>query len=155
MCIRDRSHAAPALQRISETFVFTGQSPVQMLITGDGGMARAIWKGAISFGLVHIPVSLVSATESKGIDFDWLDSRSMEPVGYKRVNKATGKEVDKEHIAKGVQVEKGRYVIISEDEIRAAHPESTQTIDIFGFLDAKDIPLQNIERPYYLSLIHI
>jgi DNA end-binding protein Ku len=122
-----------------------------MLITGDGGMARAIWKGAISFGLVHIPVSLVSATESKGIDFDWLDSRSMEPVGYKRVNKATGKEVDKEHIAKGVQVEKGRYVIISEDEIRAAHPESTQTIDIFGFLDAKDIPLQNIERPYYLA----
>ncbi|XXF07277.1 Ku protein [Pseudomonas sp. D1-3] len=114
-------------------------------------MARAIWKGAISFGLVHIPVSLVSATESKGIDFDWLDSRSMEPVGYKRVNKATGKEVDKEHIAKGVQVEKGRYVIISEDEIRAAHPESTQTIDIFGFLDAKDIPLQNIERPYYLA----
>lgn len=59
-------------------------------------MARAIWKGAISFGLVHIPVSLVSATESKGIDFDWLDARSMEPVGYKRVNKATGKEVDKE-----------------------------------------------------------
>jgi len=114
-------------------------------------MARAIWKGAISFGLVHIPVSLVSATESKGIDFDWLDARSMEPVGYKRVNKTTGKEVDKEHIAKGVQVEKGRYVIISEDEIRAAHPESTQTIDIFGFLDAKDIPLQNIERPYYLA----
>jgi len=114
-------------------------------------MARAIWKGAISFGLVHIPVSLVSATESKGIDFDWLDARSMEPVGYKRVNKATGKEVDKEHIAKGVQVEKGRYVIISEDEIRAAHPESTQTIDIFGFIDAKEIPLQNIERPYYLA----
>ena len=80
-------------------------------------MARAIWKGAISFGLVHIPVSLVSATESTGIDFDWLDARSMEPVGYKRVNKATGKEVDKEHIAKGVQVEKGRYVIISEDEL--------------------------------------
>ncbi len=114
-------------------------------------MARAIWKGAISFGLVHIPVSLVSATESTGIDFDWLDARSMEPVGYKRVNKATGKEVDKEHIAKGVQVEKGRYVIISEDEIRAAHPESTQTIDIFGFLDAENIPLQNIERPYYLA----
>lgn len=114
-------------------------------------MARAIWKGAISFGLVHIPVSLVSATETQGIDFDWLDSRSMEPVGYKRVNKATGKEVDKEHIAKGVQVEKGRYVIIGEDEIRAAHPESTQTIDIFGFLDAEAIPLQHIERPYYLA----
>ncbi|SDG82178.1 DNA end-binding protein Ku [Pseudomonas flavescens] len=114
-------------------------------------MARAIWKGAISFGLVHIPVSLLSATETQGIDFDWLDSRSMQPIGYKRVNKATGKEVDKAHIAKGVQVEKGRYVIIGEDEIRAAHPESTQTIDIFGFLDAEAIPLQHIERPYYLA----
>lgn len=56
-------------------------------------MARAIWKGAISFGLVHIPVSLVSATTSSGIDFDWLDERSMDPVGYKRINKTTGKEV--------------------------------------------------------------
>ncbi len=70
-------------------------------------MARAIWKGAISFGLVHIPVALVSATSSHGVDFDWLDSRSMEPVGYKRVNKVTGKEISKEHIVKGVQYERG------------------------------------------------
>ena len=54
-------------------------------------MPRAIWKGAISFGLVHIPVSLVSATSSQGVDFDWLDKRSMDPVGYKRINKTTGK----------------------------------------------------------------
>lgn len=54
-------------------------------------MARAIWKGAISFGLVHIPVDLVSASSSGGVDFDWLDDRSMEPVGYRRVNKVTGK----------------------------------------------------------------
>lgn len=80
-------------------------------------MARAIWKGAISFGLVHIPVALVSATSSRGVDFDWLDSRSMDPVGYKRVNKVTGKEVTKEHIVKGVQYEKGRYVVLSEEEI--------------------------------------
>ena len=58
-------------------------------------MARAIWKGAISFGLVHIPVALVSATSSQGVDFDWLDSRSMDPAGYKRVNKVTGKEATK------------------------------------------------------------
>ena len=114
-------------------------------------MARAIWKGAISFGLVHIPVALVSATSSQGVDFDWLDSRSMDPVGYKRINKVTGKEVTKEHIVKGVQYEKGRYVVLSEEEIKSAHPLSTQTIDIFAFVDSEQIPLQNIDTPYYLA----
>ena len=114
-------------------------------------MPRAIWKGAISFGLVHIPVALVSATSSQGVDFDWLDKRSMEPVGYKRVNKVTGKEVTKENIVKGVAYEKGRYVVLSEEEIRAAHPESTQTIDIFAFVDSQQIPLQHIDTPYYLA----
>lgn len=114
-------------------------------------MARAIWKGAISFGLVHIPVGLVSATSSQGVDFDWLDERSMDPVGYKRVNKKTGKEITKDHIVKGVQLEKGRYVVISEKEIKAAHPKSTQTIDIFSFVASEQIPLQHIDTPYYLS----
>lgn len=114
-------------------------------------MARAIWKGAISFGLVHIPVGLVSATSSQGVDFDWLDERSMDPVGYKRVNKKTGKEITKENIVKGVQLEKGRYVVISEEEIKAAHPKSTQTIDIFSFVESEQIPLQHIDKPYYLS----
>jgi len=114
-------------------------------------MARAIWKGAISFGLVHIPVALVSATSSQGVDFDWLDSRSMDPVGYKRINKVTGKEVTKEHIVKGVEYQKGQYVVLSEEEIRSAHPLSTQTIDIFSFIDSQQIPLQNIDTPYYLA----
>lgn len=114
-------------------------------------MARAIWKGAISFGLVHIPVSLVSATSSGGIDFDWLDERTMDPVGYKRINKVTGKEVASEHIVKGVEFEKDRYVIISEDEIKAALPEATRTIDIFSFIDSAAIPLLNIYKPYFLS----
>jgi DNA end-binding protein Ku len=114
-------------------------------------MARKIWKGAISFGLVHIPVGVVSATSSGGVDFDWLDERSMDPVGYKRINKVSGKEVTKEHIVKGVKYEKGRYVVLSEDEIKAAHPKSTQTIDIFGFVDSVEIPLPHIDTPYYLS----
>ena len=114
-------------------------------------MARAIWKGAISFGLVHIPVALVSATSSQGVDFSWLDSRSMDPVGYKRVNKVTGKEVTVEHIVKGVEYEKGRYVVLSEEEIRSAHPKSTQTIDIFAFVDGEQIPLQHIDTPYFLA----
>ncbi len=114
-------------------------------------MPRAIWKGAISFGLVHIPVSLVSATSAQGVDFDWLDKRSMDPVGYKRINKTTGKEVTKEHIVKGVAFEKGRYVVLSEEEIRSAHPKSTQTIEIIAFVASDQIPLQNIDTPYFLA----
>ena len=114
-------------------------------------MPRAIWKGAISFGLVHIPVSLVSATSAQGVDFDWLDKRSMDPVGYKRINKTTGKEVTKEHIVKGVAYEKGRYVVLSEEEIRSAHPKSTQTIEIIAFVASDQIPLQNIDTPYFLA----
>lgn len=114
-------------------------------------MPRAIWKGAISFGLVHIPVALVSATASHGVDFDWLDKRSMDPVGYKRVNKATGEEMAKENIVKGVQYQKGQYVVLSEEEIRKAHPVSTQTIDIMAFVPRDEIPLQNIDMPYYLA----
>ena len=114
-------------------------------------MPRAIWKGAISFGLVHIPVSLVSATSSQGVDFDWLDKRSMDPVGYKRINKTTCKEVTKENIVKGVAYEKGRYVILSEDEIRSAHPKSTQTIENIAFVASDQIPLQNIDTPYFLA----
>ncbi|MEH6564314.1 MAG: Ku protein [Halopseudomonas sp.] len=114
-------------------------------------MARAIWKGAISFGLVHIPVALVSATRSGGVDFDWLDERSMDPVGYKRVNKRTGKEIESKHVVKGVQYEKGRYVVLSEEEISAAHPEATQTLDIFAFVERSQIPLLNIHKPYFLN----
>ncbi|WP_339419088.1 MULTISPECIES: non-homologous end joining protein Ku [unclassified Pseudomonas] len=114
-------------------------------------MPRAIWKGAISFGLVHIPVSLVSATSSQGVDFDWLDKRSMDPVGYKRINKTTGKEVTKANIVKGVAFEKGRYVVLSEEEIRSAHPKSTQTIEIMAFVASDQIPLQNIDTPYFLA----
>lgn len=114
-------------------------------------MARAIWKGAISFGLVHIPVSLVSATNTSGVDFDWLDKRSMDPVGYKRINKVTGKEVDSKNIVKGIQYEKGRYVILSEEEIKAAHPRSTQAIDILSFIDKGDIPITHFDMPYFLA----
>lgn len=114
-------------------------------------MARSIWKGAISFGLVHIPVALQSATASENIDFDWLDKRTMERVGYKRVNKVSGKEVKKENIVKGIQHEKGKYILLSDEEIKSAHPKSTQTIEIFSFLNSADIPLTNIDTPYYLA----
>ena len=114
-------------------------------------MPRTIWKGAVSFGLVHIPVALVPATTRSGIDFDWLDKRSMDRVGYKRINKTTGEEIDSENIVKGVEYEKGHYVVISDEEIKAAHPEATQTVDIVSFVDAKDISFLYIGTPYYLT----
>jgi len=114
-------------------------------------MARVIWKGAVSFGLVHIPVALVPATTRQGIDFDWLDKRSMDPVGYKRINKVTGKDIDRENIVKGIEYEKGRYVVLSEEEIRAAHPKATQTVDIVAFVDAEKIPFLFIDTPYFLA----
>lgn len=112
---------------------------------------RTLWKGAISFGLVHVPVGLYAATQNSGIDFDWLDKRSMEPVGYKRINKITGKEITADNIVKGVEYEDGRYVVLSPEEIEAAFPKTTQTIEIEAFLDADEIPFVYLERPYYTA----
>ncbi len=112
---------------------------------------RMIWKGAISFGLVHVPVALYPASSETGIDFDWLDKRSMDPVGYKRINKRTGKAVDKDDIVKGVKLEDGDYVVLSDDEIKAAYPASTQTIEIQAFVQAAEVGFMLLERPYYLE----
>ena len=113
--------------------------------------SRTLWKGAITFGLVHIPVGLHTAATEQGVDFDWLDKRSMDPVGYKRVNKRTGKEITKENIVKGVEYEDGKYVIISPDEIEAVFPKTTQTIEIERFIDAAEMPFIFLERPYYVA----
>jgi DNA end-binding protein Ku len=87
-------------------------------------MPRVIWKGAISFGLVHVPVALYPASQEIGIDFDWLDRRSMDPVGYKRVNKRTGREIALDDIVKGIKQDHGDYVVLSDEEIKAAYPVS-------------------------------
>ncbi|ALM82719.1 Ku protein [Bordetella sp. N] len=116
--------------------------------------SRTLWKGAISFGLVHIPVGLHTATKESGIDFDWLDKRSMDPVGYKRINKRTGREIDRENIVKGVEYESGQYVIISPEEIEEAYPRTTQTIEILRFVEAGAVPFVYLERPYYVAPIN-
>ena len=114
-------------------------------------MPRIIWKGAISFGLVHVPVALVSATTESGIDFDWLDKRSMDPVGYQRINKRTGKPIASEHVVRGVKVDDARYVVLGDDEIKAAYPRTTQTIEIECFVKPTQIPFTFLERPYALA----
>lgn len=115
---------------------------------------RSLWKGAISFGLVHIPIALHTATTEQGLNFDWLDKRSMDPVGYKRINKKTGEDMDKENIVKGIAYEDGEYVILSPEEIEAAYPKTTQTIEIEAFVPVGDIELIYLERPYYISPIN-
>ena len=115
---------------------------------------RTLWKGAITFGLVHIPIALHPATSEQGLDFDWLDKRSMDPVGYKRINKKTGKEIEKENIVKGIEFEDGEYVILSPEEIEAAYPKTTQSIELEAFVPAADIPFIYLDRPYFVSPIN-
>ena len=113
-------------------------------------MARALWKGAISFGLVHVPVELYSAEKRNSLQFDMLDKRDMQPVGYQRVNKKNGKVVPWEQIVKGYEHAKGEYVVLTEADFKKANVEATQTIDILSFVDVEDIPVIHFDTPHYL-----
>jgi DNA end-binding protein Ku len=113
--------------------------------------SRTLWKGAISFGLVHIPVTLHSATAENRMKFNLLDKSTMTPVGNKQVNKATGEAMQREEIVKGFEVEKDQFVVLTPDEIKAALPRSTQTIDIESFVDREQIPSVFYNKPYYVS----
>jgi len=114
-------------------------------------MPRELWKGAIRFGLVHIPVSLYPAEDRQELSFTMLDKRDMQPVGYKRYNKSTGDEVAYEDIVKGYEYEDGRFVTLDKEDFKRANVEATQTVDIVGFVDAHDIPPYYLEAPYYLA----
>ena len=114
-------------------------------------MPRELWKGAIRFGLVHIPVSLYPAEDRQELSFTMLDKRDLQPVGYKRYNKSTGDEVAFEDIVKGYEYEDGHFVTLDKDDFRRANVEATQTVDIVGFVDRHDIPPYYLESPYYLA----
>ena len=117
-------------------------------------LPHVIWKGAIAFGLVHVPVALYSATHEASLDFDWLDKRSMDPVGYQRINKVTGKVIEKENVVKGLKYKAGEYVVFTDEEIRASFPKATQTVEIESFVKAADVPLSFFEKPYYVAPIN-
>ena len=115
---------------------------------------RALWKGAISFGLVHIPIALYSATDESDLNFKMLDKRTMDPVGYKRYNKKNQKEVTQADIVKGVEWEDGRFVLLTPEELEAAYPRTTQTIEIEAFIPIDQIPFVYLEKPYYTAPIN-
>lgn len=114
-------------------------------------MPRAIWKGAISFGLVHIPVELYPAEYRQGLDLDILDRRDFAPVGYKLYNKQSGKDIERKDTVKGYQYERDKYVILNEEDLKRANVEATQTIDIQSFVDAGEVSPLYFEQPYYLA----
>ncbi len=114
-------------------------------------MARTLWKGAISFGLVHIPVGLYSAEKRNSFDLTMLDRRSMKPVGFKRYNKETGEDVSWDDIVKGYEYEKDRYVVLTEEDFKRANVEATQTVDILSFVNRDQIGTMYYETPYYLA----
>jgi len=114
-------------------------------------MARSLWKGAISFGLVNVPVELHSAQKRSGeLDLTMLDKRDLAPVGFKRVNKESGKEVPWKEVVKGYEYKDGEFVVLSPEDFRRANPEATKTIDIQAFVDLGSIQPQHFDTPYYL-----
>ena len=115
-------------------------------------MARDLWKGSISFGLVEIPVSLVgSENAEEKVKLSYLDRRDFAPVGYRRFNKKTDAEVPWEEIVHGYEYEKGEYVVLTKQDLQRANPELTRTIEIMHFADAADIDPMFLETAYYVE----
>jgi DNA end-binding protein Ku len=114
-------------------------------------MARAIWKGSISFGLVNIPIALYPATRREELKFRLLRRTDLSPVNYKRVAEKDGKEVSWDQIVKGYEYEKGKYVVLREEDFQRVDLEATQTVDIKDFVDLKEIDPMFFYKPYYLE----
>jgi DNA end-binding protein Ku len=114
-------------------------------------MARSIWKGSITFGLVNIPVGLYSAEKREEVSFHLLDRKNKARVKYKRVNEETGREVAWEDTVRGFELESGKYVILSDEDLQRAAPEKTQTVDILDFVDLEEIDSSFFDKPYYLG----
>jgi len=114
-------------------------------------MARAIWKGSISFGLVNIPIALYPATRREELKFRLLRKSDLSPVNYKRVAEKDGKEVAWDQIVKGYEYEKGKYVVLKDEDFQRVDLEATQTVDIKDFVDQEEIDPMFFYKPYYLE----
>jgi DNA end-binding protein Ku len=114
-------------------------------------MPRALWKGAISFGLIYVPVELHTASKENALPLHMLDSRDFAPIGFHRVNKKTGKDVDWAQIVKGYEYKKGEFVALADADFKHANVKASETIEIDTFCDAVQIPAMYYEKPYYLA----
>jgi DNA end-binding protein Ku len=111
---------------------------------------RAIWSGSISFGLVSVPVRMFSATESKELRFHFLHKKDLQPIGYDKVRKDTGRHVDPDDVVRGFEIEKGRYVPIEDEDLDRLDIELTHSIDILDFVDLEEIDPIYYRKAYYL-----
>ncbi len=111
---------------------------------------RSIWSGTISFGLVNIPVKLLSAVQSEGLDFDMLSKKDMAPIRYARIDTKTGKEVAWKDIVKGYEYTKGKYIVVDDKDFEKASPEKSKAIDISQFVKEEEIDPILYEKPYYI-----
>jgi DNA end-binding protein Ku len=112
---------------------------------------RAIWKGSISFGLVNIPIALYPATRREELKFRLLRANDLSPVNYKRVAEKDGKEVPWDQIVKGYEYEKGKFVVLGEEDFQRVDLEATQTVDIKDFVKVEEIDPMFFYKPYYLE----
>src|SRR5580700_2628185 len=112
-------------------------------------MARAIWQGSISFGLVSIPISLYPATRREELKFRLLRASDLSPVNYKRVAEADGKEVPWNHIVKGYEYEKGKFIVLKPEDFKRVDVEATQTVDIMNFVHLDEVNPLLFHKPYY------
>src|SRR5690349_2448667 len=113
---------------------------------------RAIWKGSISFGLVNIPIALHTATKTEDLKFRLLRAKDHSPVNYKRVAEADGKEVPWDQIVKGYEYEKGKFVVIKDEDFARVDVEATQTVEISEFVKLEEVDPLLFHKPYYMEV---
>ena len=114
-------------------------------------MPRPVWTGTISFGLIAIPVKLFHAVQRKSVSFNQLDDRSMSRIKYRKVSGSDGEEVPDEHIVKGYEVSKDRYVVVDPDDLEPFIPSATKTVDLEEFVDLADIDPVYFDTPYFVA----
>jgi DNA end-binding protein Ku len=127
-----------------------GASRSRAAKTGLGWCMRSLWKGSISFGLVNIPVSLYPATRREELSFRLLRSSDLSPVNYKRVAQADGREVPWDQIVKGYEYEKGKFVVLKDEDFKRVDVEATQTVDIMDFVELDEVNPMFFQKPYFL-----
>jgi DNA end-binding protein Ku len=113
---------------------------------------RPIWRGAISFGLVNIPIGLYPATRREELKFRFLRASDLSPVNYKRVAEADGKEVPWDQIVKGYEHEKGKFIALKEEDFKRADIEATETVDIINFVEMEEVDPLLFYKPYYMEV---